>query len=63
MMRARLDGAITTGIVRERETRIEVTSPASNDEEPASGGNVLSRAWRLIASPVARQKAAEGSPS
>jgi hypothetical protein len=58
-----MDGAITTGIVRERQMPPAVTSPAPNVDEPASGGNILSRAWRLIAGSGARQKAAEGSPS
>lgn len=64
MMRERLDGAITTGIGPERESRTAgMTSPELDDNEPTSGGNLLSRAWRLIAGPVARPKAAEGSPS
>ena len=61
LMRDRLDGAITTGIVPEREVPSATSASSPSDDEPTSGGNLLMRAWRLVSSPVARPKTAEGS--
>jgi hypothetical protein len=63
LMRASLEGAITTGIVPEPRGQIAPTTSPTPDDEPTSGGSLLVRAWRFVAGPVARQKAAEGSPS
>jgi hypothetical protein len=64
LVRQSLDGAVTTGIVPGREERTPaIISPTPADDEPTFGGNLLARAWRFVAGPVARPKAVEGSPS
>jgi hypothetical protein len=52
-----IGGAITTGIAPEPDGRTAPATPPSAPDH-SSHGNLLARAWRLAARPVARPKAA-----
>ncbi|MEA2598446.1 MAG: hypothetical protein QOF01_4915 [Thermomicrobiales bacterium] len=56
-VRDKVDGAITTGITPEPDGRTAPATPPSATDA-SSHSNLLSRAWRLAARPVARPKAA-----
>jgi hypothetical protein len=56
-VRDKVDGAIPAGITPEPDGRTAPATPPSAPDH-SSHGNLLARAWRLAARPVARPKAA-----